>query len=98
MAPGGQPVSLSHLQAQATAIVAKGQIIPLLPGSALFHAIQGGEAGVREVLAREFNIGPPNGGGGGGGGSNSNFGPGGNFGMASGGGGNFGGNCGWSIG
>ena len=38
--PGAVPLALPALQTAATAIVAKGQIIPVLPGSALFHAIQ----------------------------------------------------------
>merc|ERR1719412_2124607 len=54
---GAQPIPLGQLQSAATAIVAKGQIIPVLPGSPLFHAIQGGENAVRDVLARDFGIG-----------------------------------------
>jgi len=88
--PGAQPIPLGQLQTAATAIVAKGQIIPVLPGSALFHAIQGGENAVRDVLARDFGIGgqqqgghqqgqgghqgPPPGGFQGGGGGGGNFG------------------------
>ena len=81
-------LALPLLQQHATAIVARGQIIPVLPGSALYQSILGGEAGIKEVLAREFNIGSgANLGGGGGGGM------GGGFGMGGGGGG-FGGNFG----
>jgi len=61
-----QHLALGQLQQQATAIVAKGQIIPVLPGSPLYHSIMVGEDAVKEVLAREFNIGtglgPPSGG------------------------------------
>ena len=79
--PPSSTLPLAMLQQQATAIVARGQIIPVLPGSALFHSIMGGEGGIKEVLAREFNIGS--------GGGQGNMG-GGGFGM----GGGFGGNQG----
>ena len=80
-------IPLAALQAQASAIVAKGQIIPVLPGSPLFHSIAGGETAIKEVLNKEFNIGGPvtvPGFGGAGGGSG--------FGSLAGGGANFGGN------
>jgi len=55
--PPSTTLPLAMLQQQATAIVARGQIIPVLPGSALYDSIMGGEGGIKEVLAREFNIG-----------------------------------------
>ena len=77
--PPSTTLPLAMLQQQATAIVARGQIIPVLPGSPLYHSIMGGEAGIKEVLAREFNIGA--GGGQGGFGMGGGGGIGGNIGM-----------------
>ena len=79
--PPSTTMPLAMLQQQATAIVARGQIIPVLPGSALYHSIVGGEGGIKEVLAREFNIGAGGGGGGGAGGFGMGGGAGGNHGM-----------------
>ena len=50
-------IPLAILQQQAMAIVAKGQIIPILPSSPLFHSIHGGENAIKDVLVRELNIG-----------------------------------------
>jgi len=55
--PPANSISLQQLQQEATAIVAKGQIIPILPGAPLYHAIAGGEAAIKDILSREFNIG-----------------------------------------
>ena len=99
--PGAGAIPLAILQQQAMAIVAKGQIIPILPSSPLFHSIHGGENAIKDVLVRELNIGSqgpqggfpvPPGGGAGGPGYNMNQG-GQNFGgYPQGGGGNFPGN------
>ena len=69
--PGAGAVSLAVLQQSATAIVAKGQIIPILPSSPLYRSILGGEHSIKDVLNRELNIGsqapaftPPGGSGG----------------------------------
>merc|ERR1711892_1201282 len=85
--PPSTTLPLAMLQQQATAIVARGQIIPVLPGSALYDSIMGGEGGIKEVLAREFDIGSGGGQGASGGAE---------FGMGGGGGdgGGFGGNQG----
>lgn len=69
------PITLYQLQQEATAVVVFGQILPIHPGSSLQQAIPGGEAAIREVLHRDYNIStnmPPHqqmfpGGGGGGG-------------------------------
>jgi len=64
--PGTGSIPLALLQQQAASIVAKGQIIPLLPASPLYHSLSGGEAAIKDVLVRELNIGSSGGGGGGG--------------------------------
>jgi len=64
--PGSGSIPLAMLQQQAASIVAKGQIIPLLPASPLYHSLSGGEAAIKDVLVRELNIGSSGGGGGGG--------------------------------
>ena len=91
--PGAGALPLALLQQSATAIVAKGQIIPILPTSPLYHSIIGGEQSIRDVLARELNIGsqapsftPP---GGGGGGPGYNMNPNNNYGGGGGGGGGY---------
>merc|ERR1711982_6743 len=63
LGPGSIPLAM--LQQQAASIVAKGQIIPLLPASPLYHSLSGGEAAIKDVLVREPNIGSSGGGGGG---------------------------------
>jgi len=55
--PPMNSISLQQLQQEATAIVAKGQIIPIVPGSPLYHAIVNGEGPIKDILSREFNIG-----------------------------------------
>ena len=50
--PGG--ISLQELQRQATAIVAFGNVYPVLPGSNLFRSIMDGEMAVKECLKSEF--------------------------------------------
>jgi len=50
--PGG--ISLQELQRQATAIVAFGNVYPVLPGSNLFMAIMNGEMAVKDCLRNEF--------------------------------------------
>eukprot|EP00095_Tigriopus_kingsejongensis_P005051 maker-scaffold1150_size58936-snap-gene-0.17 protein:Tk05051 transcript:maker-scaffold1150_size58936-snap-gene-0.17-mRNA-1 annotation:"AGAP001362-PA" len=47
-------ISLQELQRQATAVVAFGQVYPVLPGSNLFMSIPSGEPAVRDVLRNEF--------------------------------------------
>ena len=96
---GGPAIPLAVLQQQGACIVAKGQIIPILPGSPLSHSVLGGEAAIKDVLMRELNIGSPAPGGfpaapGGSGFNMSQQGAGGNFGgfPNQGGAGNFGGN------
>jgi len=51
-----QAITLSQLQQEATAVVAKGQIIPVLPGGPLYQSIGAGEMAIRDILHREFNI------------------------------------------
>jgi len=55
--PPMNSISLQQLQQEATAIVAKGQIIPIVPGSPLYHSIVNGEGPIKEVLGRDFSIG-----------------------------------------
>jgi len=50
-------ITLSQLQQEATAVVAQGQVVPVLPGGQLYQAIGAGEMAIREVLLREFSIG-----------------------------------------
>jgi len=59
--PPNSTIPLALLQQQATAIVARGQIIPVVQGSDLYHSIMGGDTSIKEVLARDFNIGQGNG-------------------------------------
>lgn len=47
-------ISLQELQRQATAVVALGQVYPVLPGSNLFMSIMSGEHAVKDVLRNEF--------------------------------------------
>ena len=90
---GAGAIPLAMLQQQATSIVAKGQIIPILPASPLYHSLLGGENAVKDVLVRELNIGSQGGFPGSGFGMNQpQPGPGQNFGGGGGGGGNFSGN------
>ena len=96
--PGAGAVSLAVLQQSATAIVAKGQIIPILPASPLYRSILGGEHSIKDVLNRELNIGsqapaftPP----GGTGGPGYNINPTNSYGGAGAGGGNGGGGGGY---
>ena len=42
------------MQRQATAVVAFGNVYPVLPGSNLFLSIVGGERAVKEVIRTEF--------------------------------------------
>lgn len=55
--PPVNSISLQQLQQEATAIVAKGKIIPIVPGSPLYHAIVNGEGPIKDILSREFSIG-----------------------------------------
>ncbi len=47
-------ISLQELQRQATAVVAFGNVYPVLPGSNLFMSIPGGERAVKDVIRAEF--------------------------------------------
>ena len=47
-------ISLQELQRQATAVVAFGNVYPVLPGSNLFMSILSGERAVKEVIRAEF--------------------------------------------
>lgn len=47
-------ISLQELQRQATAVVAFGNVYPVLPGSNLFMSILSGEMAVKDVLRSEF--------------------------------------------
>ena len=49
-------LTLQELQRQATAIVAFGNVYPVLPGSNLFMSIMNGEMAVKECLRNEFLI------------------------------------------
>lgn len=53
----GEFISLHDLQRQATAVVAFGNVIPVLPGSNLQLAIANGERAVMEVIRNEYNSG-----------------------------------------
>lgn len=55
--PPGPAIPLAMLQQQATAIVAKGQIIPILPASPLYQSLINGENSIKDILVRELNIG-----------------------------------------
>jgi len=59
-AHGNKAITLSQLQQEATAVVAQGQIIPVLPGSSLYQSIAAGEMSIRDVLIRDFNLGRRN--------------------------------------
>ena len=50
----GESPSSQELQRQATAVVAFGNVYPVLPGSNLFMSIVGGERAVKEVIRTEF--------------------------------------------
>jgi polyadenylation factor subunit 2 len=52
--PGPGCISLQELQRQATAVVAFGNVYPVLPGSNLFMSILSGEMAVKDVLRSEF--------------------------------------------
>lgn len=58
MAPPGPQdpgcISLAELQRQATAVVAFGNVYPVLPGSNLFMSITNGEMAVKECLRSEL--------------------------------------------
>ena len=58
--PPAPPIPLATLQQQATAIVAKGQIIPILPASPLYLSLINGENSLKDILVRELNIGSQN--------------------------------------
>ncbi|XP_023336441.1 pre-mRNA 3' end processing protein WDR33 [Eurytemora carolleeae] len=45
-------ITLSQLQQEATAVVALGQIIPVLPGGPLYQSIGAGEMAIRDTLLR----------------------------------------------
>jgi hypothetical protein len=47
-------ISLQELQRQATAVVAFGNVYPVLAGSNLFMAVMAGEGAVKDVLRSEF--------------------------------------------
>ena len=47
-------ISLQELQRQATAVVAFGNVYPVLAGSNLFMSIMAGEGAVKDVLRSEF--------------------------------------------
>ena len=47
-------ISLQELQRQATAVVAFGNVYPVLPGANLFMSIMNGEMAVKECLRNEF--------------------------------------------
>ena len=47
-------MSLQELQRQATAIVAFGNVYPVLPGSNLYMSILSGEMNVKDILRNEF--------------------------------------------
>ena len=47
-------MSLQELQRQATAVVAFGNVYPVLPGSNLFMSIMNGEMAVKDCLKHEF--------------------------------------------
>jgi len=47
-------ISLQELQRQATAVVAFGNVYPVLPGANLFMSIMNGEIAVKECLRNEF--------------------------------------------
>jgi len=74
--PVPKQIPLAQLQQTATAIVAKGQIVPVLQGSPLARSILGGELAIKDVLVREFSIGGAQQGGfqGGAGNMGNNFG------------------------
>jgi hypothetical protein len=52
--PGPDCIPLAELQRQATAVVAFGNVYPVLPGSNLFMSILGGERAVKDVIRTEF--------------------------------------------
>ena len=54
MEPG--VISLHELQRQATAVVAFGNVYPVLAGSSLYMAVLSGEIAVKDVLRSEFLI------------------------------------------
>merc|ERR550519_672857 len=47
-------ISLQELQRQATAVVAFGNVYPVLPGSNLYMSILTGEISVKDILRSEF--------------------------------------------
>ena len=51
---GGDVMSLQELQRQATAVVAFGNVYPVLPGSNLYMSVLSGEISVKDVLRSEF--------------------------------------------
>ena len=58
--PPAPSIPLALLQQQALAIVARGQIIPILPSTPLHQSLISGENAVKDVLMRELNIGSQN--------------------------------------
>jgi len=58
--PPAPSIPLALLQQQALAIVARGQIIPILPATPLHQSLISGENAVKDVLMRELNIGSQN--------------------------------------
>ena len=52
--PPAGSITLQELQRQATAVVAFGNVYPVVPGSNLFMSILGGELAVKDVLRSEF--------------------------------------------
>jgi hypothetical protein len=47
-------ISLQELQRQATAVVAFGNVYPVVGGSNLYMAVLSGEGAVKDVLRTEF--------------------------------------------
>ncbi len=54
MEPHGGVISLQELQRRATAVVALGNVYPVLAGSNLYRAVLAGEQAVQDVLRSEF--------------------------------------------